>query len=40
MTRGKQAVKKDICRIGSRSKKRKRKQKGSAIPFGLKNNRW
>ena len=35
MNRGKQTVKKDIWRIGGRYKKRKRKQKGGAIPFGL-----
>ena len=35
MNRGKQTVKKGIWRIGGRYKKRKRKQKGSAIPFGL-----
>ena len=35
MNRGKQTVKKGIWRIGGRCKKRKRKQKGGAIPFGL-----
>ena len=35
MNRGKQIVKKGIWRIGDRYKKRKRKQKGGAIPFGL-----
>ena len=34
MNRGKQIVKKGIWRIG-RYKKRKRKQKGGVIPFGL-----
>ena len=35
MNRGKQTVKKGIWRIGGRYKKRKRKQKGGAISFGL-----
>ena len=35
MNRGKQTVKKGIWRIRGRYKKRKRKQKGGAIPFGL-----
>ena len=35
MNRGKQTVKKGIWHIGGRYKKRKRKQKGGAIPFGL-----
>ena len=35
MNRGKQTVKKGIWRIGGRYKKRKRKQKGGAIPFWL-----
>ena len=35
MNRGEQTVKKGIWRIGGRNKKRKRKQKGGAIPFGL-----
>ena len=35
MNRGKQTVKKIIWRIGGRYEKRKRKQKGGAIPFGL-----
>ena len=35
MNRGKQTVKKGIWRIGGRYKKRKRKQKGDVIPFGL-----
>ena len=35
MNRGKQTVKKGIWRIGGRYKKRKRKQKGGAIPCGL-----
>ena len=34
MNRGKQEVKKGIWHIGGKRKKRK-KQKGSAIPFGL-----
>ena len=35
MPRGKQRVKQGIWRIGDRYKKRKRTQKGGAIPFGL-----
>ena len=35
MNKGKQTVKKGIWRIGGRYKKRKRKQKGRANPFGL-----
>ena len=35
MNRGEQTVKKGIWRIGGRYKKRKRKQKGGTIPFGL-----
>ena len=35
MNRGKQSVKKGIWRISGRYKKRKRKQKGGAIAFGL-----
>ena len=35
MNRGKQTAKKGIWRIGDRYKKRKRKQKGGAIPLGL-----
>ena len=35
MNRGKQSVKKGIWCIGGRYKKRKRKQKGGAIAFGL-----
>ena len=35
MNRGKQTVKKAIWFIGGRYKKRKRKQKGDSIPFGL-----
>ena len=35
MNRGKQSVKKGIWCIGGRHKKRKRKQKGGAIAFGL-----
>ena len=35
MPRGKQTVKKGIWKIGGRYKKRKRTQKGGAIPFGV-----
>ena len=35
MNRGEQTVKKGIWCIGGRYKKRKRKQKGGTIPFGL-----
>ena len=35
MNRGKQSIKKSIWHTGGRYKKRKRKQKGGAIAFGL-----